>query len=178
MENDKKKHLIKEVVATAAFALVGAVGMLVVTKFYGFYTVSGQSMENTYYDGEKLIIDRNRGDSYDYGDIVVFSCSEEGKDHKILVKRVVAKGGDTLDINFETGDVTLNGKVLDEPYIKEPTTLDEGGFEYPVTVPEGCYFCMGDNRNHSGDSRDAEHIGFIPEEDIHGKVVAKFPKWL
>lgn len=62
-----------------------------------------------------------------------------------LVKRIIALGGDTVDINFETGAVTLNGAVLEEPYISAPTTTGYD-VEFPVTVPEGCVFVMGDNR--------------------------------
>lgn len=134
-------------------------------------------MENTYFDGDKVIVEKNRDDSYERGEVVVLSCSEEGKISTILIKRVIATGGDIIDIDFEKGTVTVNGEVLDEPYIKELTYKDEGGFEYPVTVPDDCYFCMGDNRNNSGDSRDAR-VGFVPESDIQGKVKMKLPKWL
>lgn len=177
MDKNRKKHLAKEAVATAIFATIGAVGMLVLTNFYGFCKVSGQSMENTYFDGDKLFVERNRGDSYEHGEVVVLSCTEEGKEHSVLVKRVIATEGDTLDIDFENGTVTLNGEVLDEPYIKELTYRDDGGFDYPVTIPKDCYFCMGDNRNHSSDSRDAR-IGFVPESDIRGRVKVKLPGWL
>lgn len=78
-----------------------------------------------------------------------------------------------LQIDFENGTVRLNGEILNESYIKEPTTTDEGGFEYPVTVPEGYIFVMGDNRNHSTDSRDAR-VGFVSLEDVEGKVLFKF----
>lgn len=172
-----KKNFLKEIMITAAFAIAGAVGMVAFTNFYSFYTVSGQSMEDTYHEGDKLVIERNKGDSYERGELVVFSCSEEGKNHTALIKRVIAKGGDTIDIDFEKGTVKVNGEILDEPYIKEPTTRNDGGFEYPVTVPEGCYFCMGDNRNHSSDSRDGD-VGFVPEKDIKGRVKWKLPKWL
>lgn len=177
MEAEKKKHVIKEVVITAAFAAVGALGMVGFNHFYGFFNVSGHSMENTYFEGDKLLIERNHGDEYEYGEVVVLQCTEEGKSQKPLIKRVIAKGGDTLDIDFKNGVVTRNGEILDEPYIKEKTTLDEGGFEYPITVPDGCYFVMGDNRNNSDDSRDAL-IGFVPEKDINGRVKMKLPKWL
>ena len=176
-KSPKKKSLIKEFFGIAAFAAAGAVGMLAFTQFFGFYSVSGQSMENTYFEGDKLIIEKNRNDSYERGEVVILSCSEEGKVDTVLIKRVIAVGGDTLDIDFETGTVTVNGEVLDEPYIKELTHKDDGGFEYPVTVPEGCYFCMGDNRNNSSDSRD-ERVGFVPESDIQGRVKIKLPSWL
>lgn len=100
-------------------------------------------------------------------------CNSSGVG-KNLIKRVIAVGGDEIDIDFESGTVTINGEILHEDYIKEPTTTDEGGFEYPVTVPDGHIFVMGDNRNHSTDSRDAR-VGFVPLEDVEGKVLFKIP---
>ena len=87
---------------------------------------------------------------------------------------IIALGGDTVDINFETGAVTLNGAVLEEPYISAPTTTGYD-VEFPVTVPEGCVFVMGDNRPRSLDGRSTE-VGFIDERDILGKVLLRvFP---
>ena len=91
-----------------------------------------------------------------------------------MVKRIIALGGDTVDIDFETGAVTLNGAVLEEPYISAPTTTGYD-VEFPVTVPEGCVFVMGDNRPRSLDGRSTE-VGFIDERDILGKVLLRvFP---
>ena len=74
-----------------------------------------------------------------------------------------------------TGEVFVDGKLLDEPYIKNLTINDEGAFDYPITVPEGKYFAMGDNRQGSRDSRDSA-VKFIDREDILGKVVLRvFP---
>lgn len=91
-----------------------------------------------------------------------------------VVKLHIALGGDTVDINFETGAVTLNGAVLEEPYISASTTTGYD-VEFPVTVPEGCVFVMGDNRPRSLDGRSTE-VGFIDERDILGKVLLRvFP---
>lgn len=129
--------------------------------------VSGNSMNDTYQNGDHLLLWRHA--EPEKGDVIV--C--DSKIEKALVKRVIAKGGDTVDIDFETGTVKVNGEALVEPYIKELTTTDEGGWDYPMTVPEDCYFVMGDNRNNSLDSRSAD-VGCIPKEDIQGVV---FLKW-
>jgi signal peptidase I len=91
---------------------------------------------------------------------------------KRLVKRVIAVGGDTIDI--KDGKVYLNGEQLDEPYIREPMIyVPEQSQEYPLTVPEGKLFVMGDNRNFSNDSRDTRY-GLVDAENVIGKIV--FPK--
>ena len=93
-----------------------------------------------------------------------------------IVKRVIATEGQTVDIDFSTGEVRVDGEVQDEPYINEPTLTNfDDGLTYPVTVPEGCVFLMGDNRNHSSDSRYAP-IGCVETDNILGKVILRiFP---
>jgi len=82
-------------------------------------------------------------------------------------------GGETLDIDFATGTVTIDGEVLEESYINNLTVNDEGAFTYPLTIPEGYYFVMGDNRQHSSDSRHPM-VGLVSEEQIMGKAVFRF----
>jgi signal peptidase I len=101
------------------------------------------------------------------GDIVIIRTSSYGD--KPLVKRIIAVGGDTVDINFETGDVSVNGAVLDENYINEPTRK-ELDFKGPVVVPEGHIFVLGDNRNESLDSRSSS-VGFVDARNVLGKVL-------
>ena len=160
---DKTKDLlwkIGPIGAGLAAALVFTFGLK-----YKMVLVVGQSMENTLFEGQTVIADRKALPNN--GDILV--CSDDELDYH-LIKRVIAKEGQQVDIDFENHTVTVDGVVLDEPYIKEPTEKDDGAFEYPVTVPEGCYFVMGDNRNNSMDSRNPK-IGFISKEKVLGKVV-------
>ena len=87
---------------------------------------------------------------------------------QIIVKRIIAVGGQTIDIkkNGEYCDVYVDGKKLNEEYIKEKISADKiGSLQYPLTVPEGCVFVMGDNRNNSADSRE---FGPINIEKIMG----------
>ncbi|MCD8322255.1 MAG: signal peptidase I [Oscillospiraceae bacterium] len=128
--------------------------------------VVGYSMVPTLDDGDKIIITRWAGD-YEQGDIVVLR--KETLREEPIVKRVIAVEGQTVDIDFTLGIVYVDGVALDEPYVNELTYTQED-FEGPITVPEGCVFVMGDNRNNSTDSRDAR-VGCVDTRYIMGKVV-------
>ena len=128
--------------------------------------VIGTSMVPTLSDDDKVITS-NLFYRPKYGDIVVLRQSSF--DEKPIVKRVIATGGQTIDIDFEAGTVYVDGAALDEGYVAEPT-FRKLNFEGEVTVPEGSIFVMGDNRNGSTDSRDSR-IGFVDTRDIIGKVI-------
>ena len=130
--------------------------------------VDGHSMVPTLQDGDRLLVLSSLlYDDYAYGDIVVLRKSEFLEEP--IVKRVIATEGQTVDIDFESGSVYVDGTLLDEPYVNELTFLQEGT-EFPLTVPEGCVFVMGDNRNHSSDSRDAR-LGTVDTRYVIGKAV-------
>lgn len=130
--------------------------------------VDGHSMVPTLQNGDRLLVLSSLLDSdYEYGDIVVLR--EESFLEEPIVKRVIATEGQTVDIDFEAGVVYVDGEALDEPYINEPTYMEEGT-EFPLTVPEGCIFVMGDNRNHSSDSRDSR-LGTVDTRCVLGKAV-------
>lgn len=141
--------------------------LIIFTFLVRLVGVNGASMNPTLKDGDWLAV-QSVNTTIDRGDIVIIT--QPNSLGKPLVKRVIAKGGDEIDIDFFDHKVTVNGQVLDEPYIAEPTSL-MGNMVYPLKVPEGKVFVMGDNRNDSTDSRE-KHIGFIDEDYILG--VAKF----
>lgn len=127
--------------------------------------VVGSSMESTLSQGDRLIISRLFY-TPQQGDIVVL-CKNTFKEEAII-KRVIAVGGQTVDIDFDEGIVYVDGEALEEDYINELTyrPLD---FDGEITVPEGSVFVLGDNRNHSNDSRDSR-IGCVDARYIIGKA--------
>ena len=143
--------------------------VLVFSLFFRIIQVDGESMVPTLQNGDKLIV-WGAGYEPQRGDVVIVdSYTAYGKP---LVKRVIAKGGDVVNIDYQAGTVSVNGEVLQEAYIAEPTYL---GYDvtFPYTVPEGTVFVMGDNRNASLDSR-SSYVGCIDERDILGKVLLCF----
>ena len=141
------------------------VGILVFLFVLRVVSVKGSSMYPTLYDTDKVITS-NLFYEPKQGDVIVFQTDTYGKE--ALVKRIIAVGGQTVDIDFDTGTVYVDGKALDEPYVNE-LTYEREDFEDEVTVPEGCIFVMGDNRNHSTDSR-SDDVGIVDERCIIGKV--------
>ena len=131
--------------------------------------VSGTSMNMTLLDGDYLLLLSNTiYNDPKAGDIVVVS-KDSFDNGTPIVKRIIATEGQTIDIDFATGTVTVDGVILEEDYINN-LTITRGGMEFPLTVEEGCVFAMGDNRMVSRDSRYTE-IGQIDEREILGKAI-------
>lgn len=124
--------------------------LIIFTFLVRLVGVNGNSMNPTLKNGDWLAV-KSVNTTVERGDIVVIT--QPNSLGKPLVKRVIAKGGDEINIDFFDHKVTVNGVVLDEPYIAEPTAT-MGNMVYPLTVPEGKVFVMGDNRNNSSDSRE------------------------
>ena len=132
--------------------------------------VSGPSMRETLQDQDCLVVlNPLLCGSFDAGDIVIIQ-RETFRDGEPIVKRIIATEGQTVDIDFDAGVVYVDGAALEEDYIRQPTYLEEG-LEFPCTVPEGCVFVMGDNRNDSDDSRDPD-LGPVDTREILGRAVA------
>ena len=130
--------------------------------------VDGHSMVPTLQDGDRLLVLNSLwDDDYQYGDIVVLR--KDTFMEEPIVKRVIATEGQTVDIDFASGNVYVDGELLEEDYINEPTYVEEGT-EFPLTVPEGSIFVMGDNRNHSSDSRSSD-LGTVDTRYVIGRAV-------
>lgn len=139
---------------------------LVFTFAFRLVGVDGESMTNTLQHGDWLLTHSKT--EYEQGDIVVIT--QDNYFQEPLIKRVIAVGGQTVDIDYATATVYVDGIALDEPYVKEGYLIQKGEYrEFPYTVPEGHLFCMGDNRNGSSDSRSAL-VGPVDERQILGKA--------
>ena len=145
--------------------------LVVITILFTFVfrvvNVDGPSMKPTLQNNDKLIVS-TVGYKPQRGDIVVVSSTDGLKEP--IVKRIIAVGGDTVDINFTTGVVTVNG--TEEDYTDELTT-QQFDIAFPITVPEGSVFVLGDNRGNSLDSR-STRVGCVDERLIVGKVLFRF----
>ena len=153
-----------QVVCTALVAVV-----ILFTFVCRLVDVKGSSMETTLLNGDRLLLS-NLPYTPAYGDIVVV---DRGETQEPLIKRVIGLPGDTLSIDGQTGAVYRNGVLLQEPYVTDPTALEQ--MDGTVLVPEGTVFVMGDNRA-SGHSLDSRTFGCVAQERVVGKVVYRlFP---
>lgn len=149
----------------------GVAAIVVVTVLFLFcfrvFSVDGPSMKPTLQPDDRVVVS-NIGYKAQQGDIVVLSGADS--DQKPIVKRVIAVAGDVVDINFTTGVVTVNGK---EEHFTDELTTQQADIAFPLTVPEGTVFVLGDNRGVSLDSR-SSRVGCVDERKIVGKVLFRF----
>ena len=141
--------------------------VIIFTFVVRLFGVDGMSMYPTLEDRSIMLVS-NLGYHPEKGDIVVLRKDGFYSDQPI-VKRVIATAGQTVDIDFNLGEVYVDGELLDEDYINDYTYREEGTV-FPLTVPEGEVFLMGDNRNHSNDSRDSS-LGTVDTRLLIGKAV-------
>lgn len=154
-------------------ALVAALVLLILLfTFVGrVITVDGNSMFPTLHHKDVLLVHNIRY-TPEQGDIIVLTKDFSGYVGQPIVKRVIAVGGQTVRIDYEQDQVFVDGEAVDEPYLNEAVMNRPGGSLTidELTVPEGCVFVLGDNRNHSSDSRHVE-LGAIDQRYILGKAI-------
>ncbi len=159
---------VLETLMTVAFCL--AIAIFIDTTIIVNAKVPSSSMETTVMTNDRLFANRLAyvNSTPERGDVVVFKAPDEPE--TLYIKRVIGIPGDTIQI--VEGELYLNNELQNEPYINEPMVGDFG----PYYVPEDCYFMMGDNRNHSADSRYWVNT-FVPEDYILGKAMfTYYPK--
>jgi len=168
-----------EIIIAAMVAVV-----MIFTIAFRVATIDGSSMVDTLHHGERVLLS-NVLYQPKYGDIVVISrnyiCDTDRTDHESqpIIKRIIAVEGQKISIDFDEGKVFVDGELLDEPYIYEPT---KNALDFPtdgtaVEVPAGCVFVMGDNRNNSLDSRSNSignlGNGMVDTRYIIGKAIVR-----
>ena len=153
------KSVLRSTVYT--LVVVAALAVLVATIWMPVLQIYGVSMTPTFNEGD--IVVSFKGARFERGDLVAFYLG-----NKILVKRCIAGPGQWVDID-ENGVVYVDGDKLEEPYLTE-RALGDCNIDLPYQVPDNRYFCMGDHRSTSADSRRSE-VGCVAEEQIVGKIV-------
>ena len=171
ISKENKNSRTKEIISTVAYIVAVVLIVFLILKFVGQRTVvNGDSMCNTLQDGQSLIMDKI---SYRFQDpkrydIVIFPGVEEYGERPYYIKRVIGLPGETIQII--DGKVNINGKILKDDIYGITDYIDIAGIaESPITLKDDEYFCLGDNRPVSRDSR-FEEVGPVTKDEIIGKV--------
>ena len=162
---EKYKRRYKWTLKSTIYTLivVAAAAVLVATVWMPVLQIYGSSMTPTLNEGDIVVC--VKGSDFEPGDLVAFYIG-----NKILVKRCIAGPGQWVNIDAD-GNVYVDNKLLDEPYLKEKS-LGDCDIELPYQVPDNRYFCLGDHRSTSVDSRSTT-VGCISDEQIVGKIVLR-----
>lgn len=159
----RKRNILRFFIAFIIFTLVI---YLLFGVFFGIAIVSGPSMEPALYDGDFVFFKRV-GDTYSKGDIILVNRGSGVH----YIKRIVAVPGDIVDFDEAQGLLVINGAAEHGEYLYFETYPKNSGMIFPLTINEGEYFILGDNRQNSEDSRT---FGVIKESDIDGKTLLLF----
>ena len=168
----RKRRILKQTFRMTGYFLCAVFAALFIVSFIGVRVkVEGHSMENTLWDQDQLMIDKI---SYQFGlpkrfDIVVF-LHMDGSEKQYYIKRIIGLPGEKVYID-RNGSIYINDELLEENYGKE-TIRDPRTAAVPMILGEEEYFVLGDNRNHSSDSRDPK-VGTVKESEIVGKAFCR-----
>lgn len=174
MEENKKTKTKSEKGSSlfdfASIIMTGIIAIaLVFTFFFRTATVSGRSMQPTLNGGDMLMVTAF-DNTHEAGDIVVIT--QPNAFNEPIIKRIIAVGGQTVDIDFDAGIVYIDGEPEKVTYTLAAPTTEREDFNGPIRVPEGYLFVMGDNRNDSTDSR-SNAVGLIDERYVYGTVLGR-----
>lgn len=165
LKKEQYKRNYGRVLRSTAFSLlvVAAAAVLIAVLLLPVLQINGTSMTETLQDGDIVVALNSK--KFNTGDVIAFYYN-----NSILVKRVIAAAGDWVDIDGE-GNVYVNGKALDEPYISEKA-LGDCNITLPYQVPDGKCFVMGDHRATSIDSRNTA-VGCISDSVVVGRIIVR-----
>ncbi len=172
----KNRNANSSIIWVAEICILIAAVYFISQNILTITVVNGNSMYPSLVNGNILLVNRLHKD-YSRGDIILVRTDGADSDFFYIVKRVIAVGGEMLTIDYEKNEVYVDGEPLSEPYINreevDPMQIAADVDTAEYVIPDGCFFVMGDNRNHSMDSRD-EEIGFVSAEKVIGKVATPF----